>query len=138
MGKKNQKMFFLVSNNNGDNHIIKNHKVTLGRSINKCNNINLEDLIISRLHAKFVFKKNKSKLYIIDLNSTNGTFVNDKKITTPRLLKSGDDLIFGDQPHSYKIISKKHLYHFQKNYSNNQQLKQKINFSIYDTCSITS
>ena len=131
-------MFFLVSNNNGDNHIIKNHKVTLGRSINKCNNINLEDLIISRLHAKFVFKKNKSKLYIIDLNSTNGTFVNDKKITTPRLLKSGDDLIFGDQPHSYKIISKKHLYHFQKNYSNNQQLKQKINFSIYDTCSITS
>ena len=74
-------MFFLVSNNNGDNHIIKNHKVTLGRSINKCNNINLEDLIISRLHAKFVFKKNKSKLYIIDLNSTNGTFVNDKKIT---------------------------------------------------------
>ena len=131
-------MFFLVSNNNGDNHIIKNHKVTLGRSINKCNNINLEDLIISRLHAKFVFKKNKSKLYIIDLNSTNGTFVNDKKITTPRLLKSGDDLIFGDQPHSYKIISKKHLYHFQKNYSNHQQLKQKINFSIYDTCSITS
>lgn len=130
-------MFFLVSNNNGINYIIKSHKVVIGRSKSKYNNINLEDSVISRQHAKFVLKKNKSKLYIVDLNSTNGTFVNNKEITTPRLLKTGDDLIFGDQPNSFKIISEKDLHNFQKNYSNHQQLKQKINFSIYDTYSVT-
>jgi pSer/pThr/pTyr-binding forkhead associated (FHA) protein len=40
----------------------------------------LEKNVVSRYHAKLT--KEEDKYYITDLNSTNGTFVNDQILTT--------------------------------------------------------
>ena len=48
---------------------------------------------ISGLHAEFI--EENGQLLIEDLNSTNGTFINDERIRTRTVLKNGDVLQFG-------------------------------------------
>ena len=50
---------------------------------------------VSRLHAQLELKDNK--LYITDLNSTNGTYVNAVRIEPHQasVLHKGDDVILG-------------------------------------------
>ena len=64
-----------------------NHKFTIGRD--DAADIVVPLSFISRLHAKLLIKK--SKLFIEDLGSSNGTFVNDEKIKS-RQLQNGDEL----------------------------------------------
>ena len=52
------------------------HRLTLGRDAK--NSIALEDKLASREHA--VIQKIKDDFYIQDMHSTNGTFVNGKRI----------------------------------------------------------
>jgi hypothetical protein len=52
-----------------------------------------EECGVSRLHAVIVARDNLP--YIIDNNSTNGTFLNGLRVTEPRPLRSGDRLRFG-------------------------------------------
>ena len=49
---------------------------------------------LSREHARFDLENNR--IYITDLNSTNGTFVNGTRVTEPVLLKDGDLIKLGD------------------------------------------
>ena len=49
---------------------------------------------LSREHARFNLENNQ--IYITDLNSTNGTFVNGIRVTEPMLLKGGDLIKLGD------------------------------------------
>ena len=49
---------------------------------------------LSREHARFDLENNG--IYITDLNSTNGTFVNVTRVTEPVLLKDGDLIKLGD------------------------------------------
>lgn len=49
---------------------------------------------ISRHHAKFFFKE--SQWFVQDLNSTNGSFLNDKKIDKPEPLSQGDVVRVGE------------------------------------------
>ncbi|MBO5642930.1 MAG: FHA domain-containing protein [Kiritimatiellae bacterium] len=49
---------------------------------------------ISRHHAKIFFKD--SEWFVQDLNSTNGSFLNDKKIDKPEKLSQGDTVRFGE------------------------------------------
>ena len=49
---------------------------------------------LSREHARFDLENNQ--IYITDLNSTNGTFVNGIRVTEPMLLKVGDLIKLGD------------------------------------------
>ena len=55
----------------------------------------IEDASISRLHARF--RKKGNTIYIQDLDSTNGTYVNKKKlfIGEERIIKRGDEIQFG-------------------------------------------
>ena len=56
---------------------------------------NLEDdPELSRRHARFYFAENGAAL-VEDLGSSNGTFVNDRRITGPRLLHPGDRVRVG-------------------------------------------
>ncbi len=59
----------------------------------------LEHLSVSRKHAEVIVKK--SELWIKDLKSSNGTFVNGKKIKSTTRLRSGDRIDIG--PYSLQL-----------------------------------
>ena len=56
----------------------------------------VEDSLVSRQHAKIAPAKD-GKLYLIDLQSRNGTSLNGKKVTTPVTLSAGDKIELGTE-----------------------------------------
>lgn len=64
----------------------------VGRS--KENDIQIDDLKISRRHANLTLTPTGYVLQ--DLGSTNGTFVNNQRITAPVAIQPGDVIGFGD------------------------------------------
>ncbi|GIV30363.1 MAG: hypothetical protein KatS3mg028_1429 [Bacteroidia bacterium] len=69
----------------------KKESIIIGRD-DSCD-IVLKDRYISRRHLQ-IFKQNNT-LYVKDLQSTNGTFVNDRKIIRAYALQKGDRILFG-------------------------------------------
>jgi len=63
----------------------------IGRS--SSNDLVLEDLNISRVHAELV--RRPEGLYVRDAGGKNGTFVNDRRIEEPILLRPGDTIRVG-------------------------------------------
>ena len=68
------------------------NEVTIGRVPG--NDIVLAKSNISKQHTKIVLKG--EKFIIVDNNSTNGTFVNNRKVTAPQVLKPSDSILIGD------------------------------------------
>jgi pSer/pThr/pTyr-binding forkhead associated (FHA) protein len=66
-------------------------ELTVGRAAG-CQ-ITLDDTYASQLHAR-IFRKD-SQLFVEDLGSTNGTYLNRKKVTAPVALRKGDRLQVG-------------------------------------------
>lgn len=66
--------------------------ITIGRLAG--NDIVLPKSNISKRHSQII--KREGKIIIIDLKSTNGTFVNGRKITSPKTLESKDKIFVGD------------------------------------------
>lgn len=118
--KKSLYGIYLISGNycNGDKH--KEHEVIwledvqeyavgthrnikVGR-IEEENNIVIPYSYISRKHAMFIIED--ENLYIVDNGSTNGTYINNKKISANEKVQchEGDDISFADI--SYKLILK--------------------------------
>lgn len=73
----------------------KNKKITVGRS--KKNNFKINSTFVSSQHLKVKFIDNK--LYVKDLNSSNGTYINGKKLTTNKYysLEKNQKLILGSE-----------------------------------------
>lgn len=67
-------------------------EVTVGRA-GGCGVLLTEDTFVSQLHAR-VFRRD-SDLFVEDLGSTNGTFINGKKVTSPVSVRKGDRVQFG-------------------------------------------
>ncbi|MEE8423885.1 MAG: FHA domain-containing protein [Thermodesulfobacteriota bacterium] len=65
--------------------------VTLGRD--PSNKIRLDNLLVSRFHAKIY--KQGLPFYIEDLKSKNGVFINGKKITWKQGLNHRDEIMIG-------------------------------------------
>ncbi|WMJ80510.1 FHA domain-containing protein [Clostridium sp. MB40-C1] len=61
----------------------------------------LHNQYISGQHAKIYVKNNE--FFIEDLNSTNGTIVNDKPIEKPTYLKAGDEIMIGE--YLFRVIA---------------------------------
>ena len=55
--------------------------------------ITLDDTYVSQLHAR-VFNKDGS-WFVEDLGSTNGTYLNTKRVSTPLAVKRGDQIKIG-------------------------------------------
>src|ERR1700690_3026446 len=72
---------------------VKPGKTTLGRKAQ--NDIVIEDEVASRDHAVLEFDKASNRLIIWDSGSTNGTFVNGKKIFKAHTLEHNDQLRIG-------------------------------------------
>ena len=74
-------------------------KVTLGR--NKSNDIVNRKLLVSGTHCA-IYKKG-NRFYIEDLKSSNGTFINSKKIAEPAVLKNNDTITLGQKGPIYQF-----------------------------------
>jgi len=68
------------------------NEVTIGRLAG--NDIVLGKGNVSKYHSRIVFKD--GKFIIVDMKSTNGTFVNGKKIAAPQVLRPTDKVYVGD------------------------------------------
>lgn len=66
-------------------------ELTLGRAAG-CQ-VTLDDTYVSQLHAR-LFRRD-GQLFVEDLGSTNGTYVNRKKVTAPIIMRRGDQLQVG-------------------------------------------
>ena len=67
-------------------------EITIGRV--QGNDIVLPKGNVSKRHARVLLKD--GKFIIVDLKSTNGTYVNGRKITTPLVVKEADKIYIGD------------------------------------------
>jgi FHA domain len=74
------------------------YPVSIGRS--RVNEIRLDDAAVSGQHCRILPENGKHVLY--DLSSTNGTFVNDKKVSKESL-KEGDILRIGETQFLYRV-----------------------------------
>lgn len=75
-------------------YILEEFPVTVGKMQSSVQMI-IEDTSVSRLHARF--RKQGSKVYLQDLDSTNGTYVNKNQLSVgeERIIKRGDEIQFG-------------------------------------------
>lgn len=83
----------------GKDHRITKEKTTIGKS--EVSDIVIRSDFISRNHAILVHEKDK--FILNDLESTNHTFVNDKKISR-RILKDNDLIKFGEAVFKFKCL----------------------------------
>ncbi len=67
-------------------------EVTVGRA-GGCGVLLADDTFVSQLHAR-VFRRD-GDIYVEDLGSTNGTYLNKKKVTAPVVVRKGDKIQFG-------------------------------------------
>lgn len=65
--------------------------VTIGRTAD--NTLTFADAMTSRRHARI--ERQADGLWVTDLGSTNGTFVNGKRVEQPRRLEEGDRVLVG-------------------------------------------
>ncbi len=82
-------------------HDVNKPVISLGRTDK--NDIILDNPKISRQHA--VIKLEAETFRVYDLGSSNGTFVNDQRVTEPIALQDGDTVRLGDLAFIFKIIS---------------------------------
>lgn len=81
-----------------------NQQISIGR--NPKNDIQIDNMAVSSFHA--VVKKVMNAYFIEDLKSTNGTFVNEKKIDKYELL-DGDEIIIGKHSLFFRFVTPKSL-----------------------------
>src|SRR5580658_9376203 len=68
-------------------------KPTIAIGSHPKNDVVVDDTTVSRRHATITRKADGFEL--ADLGSTNGTFINGRRLTEPVALKSGDQIKFG-------------------------------------------
>src|SRR3954462_13376927 len=68
------------------------NEITIGRLAG--NDIVLAKGNVSKYHSRIVAKD--GKFIIVDMKSTNGTYVNGKKIAAPQVIKPSDKIYIGD------------------------------------------
>jgi diguanylate cyclase (GGDEF)-like protein len=87
-----------VQNDLGRRYVLENDTITLGRG--RDNDIVLPSDCVSRRHARL--ERRSGNLFVVDLASTNGTFINDDDHTVrERQLQRGDRLKIGDTIFKY-------------------------------------
>lgn len=67
-------------------------EMVIGRAT-KCNLV-LDDTYVSQVHAR-IYPKDEGRLMVEDLGSTNGTYLNRRRITAPAELQRGDQVKIG-------------------------------------------
>lgn len=73
--------------------------ITLGR--HNDNDIHIDDVSVSSFHARIELRNNLTTVHLEDLQSTNGTFVNKKRVNKKTII-GGDYLLIGRK--QFKLI----------------------------------
>jgi pilus assembly protein CpaF len=83
-----------LAERNGDSQQLEfdKNEVTIGRL--NGNDIVLQKGNVSKYHSRIVLKD--GKFIIVDMKSTNGTYVNGKKIAAPQVIRPSDKIYIGD------------------------------------------
>ena len=76
----------------GDSYLLEKEQVFLGRDAS--NEIPIADPEISRRHARFLVRP--EGVFLEDLGSTNGTFLNGLRVSVPQVLRAGDVITLGE------------------------------------------
>jgi hypothetical protein len=76
----------------GREHRLADEIMTIGRAVD--NDIVVTSRRVSREHARV--QREGSRLVLVDLGSTNGTFFNDERLLAPVELRDGDRVSIGD------------------------------------------
>ncbi len=76
-------------------------EVVIGRD--KDCDYRIEDEVVSSRHARLAYRYNQ--WWIEDLQSTNGTYLNDERVETPTVIIKGDELRIGRQILLVDILS---------------------------------
>lgn len=74
-----------------EQHMYHRLEIFIGRSAS--NDFSIPDDTVSARHARLNYRHNQ--WWIEDLKSTNGTFLNDERVSVPTILVSGDELRCG-------------------------------------------
>lgn len=77
--------------NRGEKYKLTKYETTIGRATE--NDVVLNDWFVSKVHAKLI--KQGGHYMLKDLGSWKGSFVNDKAVKEPVLLRENDELRFG-------------------------------------------
>ena len=82
----------------GKEFLINKRRTTIGRHVD--NDICLPEInTVSRFHGQIVYDRDKGKYFFEDLNSTNGTTIDDEWFKNQkREIKHGDRIILGRKP----------------------------------------
>ena len=92
MGYKNYRLTIIKGFNKGEVYPLEGDEIIIGRGDEHGIVLNIAE--VSRSHA--ILTKAEEGYMIKDLGSTNGTFVDKKKVGEKYLLKSGDTIMLGD------------------------------------------
>lgn len=76
----------------GKTFLLDQQELLLGRDLT--NEITISDPEVSRRHARFFMQHDN--VLVEDLGSTNGTFLNGERISSPQQLRSGDVITLGE------------------------------------------
>ena len=76
----------------GREHLLSGETITIGRAVE--NDIVITSKRVSRQHAQV--RREGSEVILQDLDSTNGTFLNDERVLAPMALHDGDRITIGD------------------------------------------
>lgn len=76
----------------GETYPLEQEETLMGRDL--ANDIAISDPEVSRRHARFVIKE--GTVFVEDLGSTNGTFLNGERISNPQQLRPGDVITLGE------------------------------------------
>jgi len=77
----------------GKTYPLDKEETLVGREL--VNDITLSDPEVSRRHARFVIRE--EGVFVEDLGSTNGTFLNGVRVSGPQQLRLGDEITFGEK-----------------------------------------
>ncbi len=87
---------------NADQRISICHDCSIGRGRN--NTITLDSQKVSRQHA-LIHWQNGCEFWLIDLGSSNGTYLNHRRLAAPTLLRDGDKFIIGETEFNFHQTS---------------------------------
>ncbi len=97
-----QKLYYLAAENSDTEIPVNQFPFVIGKLREKVN-LTIEDISVSRRHAKIT--KEGEDIFLTDLNSTNGTFINGIKleVNKPYLITDRDEISFSQAKYTWEV-----------------------------------